>query len=395
MNVWILEPRDTLVFRDGRPMRGDGLQMTGHPLPYPSQLAGFVRTRCGSDSSGRFTLADDASALDKLRAVSVRGPWLGLAMPDGSVEHLVPAPRDAVLLAPDEARLVRRLRVGLPATGSGLRHGEATDLEEGFALPLLAAGAREKALPMVPFWRWSVMEEWLTRPSEAASRLTRESLGVDLPPVETRTSVAIDGETMTAREGQLFSVDHRRFVLRSSTRRRDGIHGARALSICFLCDDRRLASGLAPFAGERRIVRLAPSKASIPEVPPRVVEVVAERRRVRVVLMTPGCFDQGWRPNWLLQERDGVRAHLRGAIVGRPDVVSGWDFQLQRPKPGRRLAPTGSTYFLELQGAPDAIRQWARNLWWQPVSDDEQARRDGFGLALLGVDEPVPAEVAA
>ncbi|MGC1378515.1 MAG: type III-B CRISPR module-associated Cmr3 family protein, partial [Anaerolineales bacterium] len=55
-------------------------------------------------------------------------------------------------------------------------------------------------------------------------------------------------------------------------------------------------------------------------------------------------------------------------------------------KASRRLAPAGSVYFLKLTSDdPGTIEQFIKNTWLQNISDKDQDRRDGFGLALLGV----------
>jgi CRISPR-associated protein Cmr3 len=46
------------------------------------------------------------------------------------------------------------------------------------------------------------------------------------------------------------------------------------------------------------------------------------------------------------------------------------------------MVPAGSVYFFELlEGDPSAVLE----SWLRPVSDNEQDRKDGFGLALWGV----------
>jgi CRISPR-associated protein Cmr3 len=63
---------------------------------------------------------------------------------------------------------------------------------------------------------------------------------------------------------------------------------------------------------------------------------------------------------------------------------------MARPKPSRRLVPAGSVYFLKLDGSDAAIDQFIDATWLQAISDDEQDRRDGFGLALFGAWDGVP-----
>ena len=96
----------------------------------------------------------------------------------------------------------------------------------------------------------------------------------------------------------------------------------------------------------------------------------------------------------------GVKATVRAACVQRPEIVSGWDLAYDngpgkkkgRPKPTRRLAPAGSVYFVELTGAKEDVARWCDTTWLAPVSDTDQERRDGFGLAFLGTWEETDHE---
>jgi CRISPR-associated protein Cmr3 len=109
-------------------------------------------------------------------------------------------------------------------------------------------------------------------------------------------------------------------------------------------------------------------------------------------------FEKGALPGWnggAWPLGGAVQAMVLAACVARPSVVSGWDLAADngpgnpkgRPKPTRRLAPMGSVYFLELKGNPEDRRQWCEETWLACVSDDVQDRRDGFGLAALGIWE--------
>ena len=111
-----------------------------------------------------------------------------------------------------------------------------------------------------------------------------------------------------------------------------------------------------------------------------------------MVLATPALFDEGWKPGWArggrppgLDARDDISLQLVSACVPRWRPVSGWNFEAGKncAKAVRRLAPAGSVYFFEARGAASALAR----LWLKPVSDGDQDRRDGFGLALWGVWE--------
>ncbi len=105
MSIWIIEPHDPLIFRDGRPFGPTpGAQAESLPFPFPSTTTGGVRTRAGSNKDGIFDL--DAEGIRALKNLSVRGPLLiQLAPDDKDIDWnnwLIPAPSDALLIAPEE-----------------------------------------------------------------------------------------------------------------------------------------------------------------------------------------------------------------------------------------------------------------------------------------------------
>ena len=118
MSVWLIEPLDPLIARDGRPAAVNHFLTV--PFPYPSMLAGVVRTRMGSEG-GAFTLPRHHLAELKEK-VHVRGPLLAeLNGEDAILQWLAPAPRDAVLLAKEGKAMLRRL------APRRLEDGEAMD----------------------------------------------------------------------------------------------------------------------------------------------------------------------------------------------------------------------------------------------------------------------------
>ena len=121
--------------------------------------------------------------------------------------------------------------------------------------------------------------------------------------------------------------------------------------------------------------------------PAGIRSALATATKVRMVLATPAVFKDGWKPGWLTTglegDLSGVKLKLVGASNGRWKAVSGWSLAPPRgPKPIRRMVPAGSVYFFEVEKPGDAAP--LADLWLQSVSDDQQERRDGFGLALWG-----------
>jgi CRISPR-associated protein Cmr3 len=118
------------------------------------------------------------------------------------------------------------------------------------------------------------------------------------------------------------------------------------------------------------------------------------------MLVTPALFERGWLPGWLDESLQGsppgharLKLRLCAASLERWQPFSGWDLQSRnRHSAGaaraiRRMVPSGSLYWFKvLEGDADTIAK----LWLSPVSDQEQDRRDGFGLAAPGVWSTCP-----
>ena len=76
---------------------------------------------------------------------------------------------------------------------------------------------------------------------------------------------------------------------------------------------------------------------------------------------------------------EGLRLRLRAVAINRWQAHSGWDLVKRQPRAGRKLAPAGSVYWFDvLDLCPEALAA----LWLGSVCDDEQDRRDGFGMVL-------------
>ncbi len=371
MSLWTIAPRDPFTVRDGRPNNGRSESAT-LPFPYPGTIAGMVRTRLGSDEQGVFDPRQDVESLKRAR---VRGPLLASA---GGDLYAAP-PRDAVIAGD----VIRRL------TPSPLG-GALTDAR--FQGELLRLGAGERSVgkskgARLMFWPMSALLRWLGEPSSLEGKSVQE-LGGALPalPIEQRTHVKITA-TWTAEEGMLFQASGLRFT----TER----HEALALAVDVDTNeagDRELRAGVGPGGGERRLVVWEPASLALPKLPERVRQVICADQpivRVRVILLTPAIFNEGWKPGvlpgQLLSERLGVKPLLVAACVPRPETISGWDLHRGKPKRTRRMVSAGSVYWIDLLGSPEARARWADEVMMANVGDEEQDRRDGFGLAAVGV----------
>ncbi|MBX3155226.1 MAG: hypothetical protein KF773_04440 [Deltaproteobacteria bacterium] len=358
MRSWIVEPRDPAVFGDGRAVALSNI-IRSHELPFPPTVAGLARTRALWGEDGRPRDGRDlAAARAEAKQIATRGPFLVELDDAGEIaELLVPGPRDAAWTGPDDRRVRRRLRP------QRLPEGAATDLS---GLELVGTDdpiERDKPIPGLRYWRWSELARWLARPADEdvfdAEAMAR--LGLDHLERELRTHVAIDAAKQTASDGMLFSTEGIRFTA----------PGRRRLGVLFDCARDDLRTGVVTLGGERRLATLRPARSPWSGKPPAI-----EGSLVRLVLLTPGLFTDGFLP------RFGAGARVTACIVPRPEVVSGWDMEHGRPKPGRRVVPAGSVYWVRVEGDATA---WLRERWLQSIADEEQDRRDGFGIVVGGV----------
>jgi CRISPR-associated protein Cmr3 len=68
---------------------------------------------------------------------------------------------------------------------------------------------------------------------------------------------------------------------------------------------------------------------------------------VKIVLLTPAYFSDGWQPergDWSEWVNGGK---LVSVAVGKPHLISGWDVANNQPKPLRHYVPAGSVFFFE------------------------------------------------
>uniref|UniRef100_A0A7C4QMU6 Type III-B CRISPR module-associated protein Cmr3 n=1 Tax=Schlesneria paludicola TaxID=360056 RepID=A0A7C4QMU6_9PLAN len=383
-----LTTHDPLIARDGRPFGiGQGNRMRGLPWPLPSVVAGAFRTALVT-CHGKLDFSGDMPQ-KLLRQVSVHGVF-----PTVGHELYLPAPNDAVAEPVDDNKekipQLHRLR---PQEVIG-----GCDFPRDGLLPVMLSEsqAKEDFKPAeVPAW-WPVGKyaEWLVGKS-----IHFDSSFLSSPRQSTRDHVQLDANRGAAAESRLYATANLhlthlpRFGAKESPSFPDRFADIR-LSVRVQVDGEDLRqtaiSFWHPLGGERRLVHWQPCSHTVIgwDCPQTIRDALAQATRVRMVLATPAIFSGGWRPGWLDGQLEGtppgssVKLKLVGVANGRWKAVSGWSLAPPRgPKPIRRMVPAGSVYFFTCEhGAAAALT----DLWLKPVSDDEQAQRDGFGLAVWG-----------
>lgn len=373
MSLWLLIPRDSLIFRDGRPFTAvPGERARSLPFPLPSTLAGAIRTMVGTDpKTGKF----DSDRIPQLKDLSIRGPFLVELKEDGGVkEWLFPAPADALLV--DAANPVRY-------SLAPLAQSPGTDYNlDGLYLVGPARMVKDKPISDPPrFWRRAALEDWLLQPADGPVNL--EALGISGPLREARIHVSIAPGTQTALPGALFQTSGLEFYYKKdSSSVPAGLSQVQPLALA-VETDARIRAGLGYLGGERRMAHWQPAEGGLPLCPPEIKQAIVDQAHCRLLLITPAYFEQGFLPEWLVQAHK-VEVKVQAVALPRYQTQSGWDYNLRTPKPSRRLVPAGSVYFLSLQGNQAAREAFVDAVWLQAISDTSQSRLDGYGLALLG-----------
>lgn len=373
MNQWLIVPRDPLIFRDGKPFTATpGERSKSLAFPFPSTLAGAVRTRLGPDPVNGY----DENRILFLKKITVRGPALVELDEAGEVSKwFFPAPADALLIESNHKGKVSRKALS-PLI---LLPDVITDLHE-FVVVGTAERVEEKPFSDSPrYWNWKSMEAWLEKAED--DLVVPETLGLKDLVREHRVHVSIEPGLLVSREGALFQTSGMEFI-HAEVDADDRIEQAHSLAL-YLETEAGFKEGVDSLGGERRMVHWKKSGKSLPGCPTKVKDKIIAQKHCRVMLATPALFEKGFVPSVYLQQ---FGADVKAVVVSRYQTISGWDYSKPKggePKPTRRLAPAGSVYFLNLTNVKD-IGEFVDAVWLHAVSDDDQARRDGFGLALLG-----------
>ena len=386
-----LEPRDGFFCKDGRGWTTTAAgRARSLSWPHTTTVRGALRTAWGlavEKARGRPLARDewpDATAGLGLELVLPlrrhgTGAWQASS-------RLWPCPADAVGFRDDAHPVALRPRPAAPCT---LGSVDEPALEGLWRATL---ERRDKPRPLAPWWPESAFVPWLCgEPAElpAASELT--------PKGRTDVHVAIDPATQTARDEMLFSTE----VVEPWVK---GPGGAWewALGTVF-----RLAAGETPFpegpltlGGDRRLVWTSAVEGDLRSFPEQLATRAREKPRgLRLVVVTPACFDAGWLLPGFEVVQGCYRGHLpgleaelvlRAAMVRRPLHVSGWNMAGGKgpggePRPTRRLVPPGAVYFIEKLGGAEFDVEELRRLWLVPLGLHAE---DGLGRIVPGLWRP-------
>ncbi len=400
MSVTILQltPRDPIIARDGRPFgAGQGNRMRGLGWPLPSVVAGSFRTAL---VKAHPDLDFGGDMPQRLMDIEVAGVF-----PTVGKDLYLPAPNDAVPEPTEDGKGIKTVHRVTPQPSDG-----GCDFPHDLPLLPVMLSAQQAKTDFKPanvpaWWPLSQFAKWLLGES-----VTFDKTFLNSAIQETRDHVCLDADTGAAAEGQIFATAglNVTYLPRYSVVESKPFHerfAEIALSARVTITEKafeyvKTLNAWHPLGGERRLVHWQRSDAAdLWTCPDAVKSALGVATRIRMVLATPAIFEKGWKPGWLKDGLEGtlpgtgVKLRLVGVTNGRWKAVSGWSLakinsmgQLDPkgrpgPKPIRRMVPAGSVYFFEVKPgeAVALVDQWLNS-----VSDGEQERRDGFGLAVWG-----------
>lgn len=370
-----LDPCDVLLFRDGRPFSA-GSEHTARCLfpPLPGTVYGAVRSALLQAHGVDFDRFASCSTGDE--------PWRGeLGSPSqpgsmrltrltvmdqpvaGRWREFVPWPADTVMSPEGTASTMAPL--GEPSVFSGnlpswlrpvwLAHDQVLGKEtpDPMSLDLLAAllnGDQE-----------AVRRAWLAQRDDRPPAVDREP----------RTGIMRQADSRTVERGMLYTVEYKR--LRHDQPARPVGFGVRLEGVTWNDRVKFLRLG-----GDSRTVSVQTRPSQGPGLP----RVIPSHGRLKVVLLTPALFGQGWLPAWIDAQTGrgrwaGLDLRLVGIRYGRPLGVGGYDLAANRPKAMRPAVPAGSVMFFEIEGgSPEPLKTCSS------ISDERA--HEGFGIYATG-----------
>jgi CRISPR-associated protein Cmr3 len=368
---WVfIEPTDVWLFRDNKPFTAQqNFVARGQFPPTPMTMQGVIRThyletqlqrdgrtwedyRHGNVSDaiiqrvGLPQIGERPATFGNLR---ITGPFVAHTNSQGQVQRLIKAPLDLLYNQEDIA-----YKLLSPSPASGFETNVPFD---GWR-PLTGGGEGFKE---ANGWLTETQfHKYLAGDKRDFGRdfgsLTNEE---DIFKIEDRVGLALDYGRRANAESMFYRAEFTRVC--------EGI----GLLVHVNLDIFENETGFVNIGGESRSGYYRIVKSYQP---------AAQQRsgRVRIVLLTPAYFSNGWQPgndDWSPWVGDGK---LVSVVIGKPHLISGWDVAHNRPKPLRAYVPAGSVFFFEdadITGVP----------FTESPSDSPDQGAMGFGTFAVGV----------
>uniref|UniRef100_E6Q6Q7 Putative CRISPR-associated protein Crm3 n=1 Tax=mine drainage metagenome TaxID=410659 RepID=E6Q6Q7_9ZZZZ len=230
------------------------------------------------------------------------------------------------------------------------------------------------------WWGESAFARWLAG-EIPQSEEAREGLTLQR---RRQVRVSIDPASNTVSDGALFSHD----VVETLERDAEWAFGVET-------NCRIAADQVATLGSDRRLAYVESLDDALFAMPMALRQASANGSRgLRLVLVTPACFEHGWLPDGFAPNGEQYRGRLHGleaelilrsALVDRPIAVSGWDMVAGQPKQTARMVPAGAVYFFERADESAFTAAHIEALWLSPVGG---RTNEGFGRVVPALWNP-------
>jgi CRISPR-associated protein Cmr3 len=191
---------------------------------------------------------------------------------------------------------------------------------------------------------------------------------------EHRVGIERSTTTLTAEEGQLYSIEFARLN--------------HDVGFCMEVDG---LNGLEASLRNHKLLRLGGESRSACYEYEQVAWNAIDRPeitngRFKLVFLTPAIFQNGWIPDGIEPSNlngtiAGSLARLIAAAIGRPVGIGGWDIVKRESKPLRRAVPAGSVYYFECKDG--SVSPSVESTGFIHVGE-KHFTQQGLGQAIIG-----------
>lgn len=383
-----IQPIDVLFFRGNRLFGDAGSVGDMQMPPSPSVLSGAVRSLLLSHSDTSF--ADFAAGKlvhpvlgtpQEPGAFAVQHFGLAKMYSDGSAEPIYPLPADWVAATDptyEKELATAPIQLNSLKPQKTIPSSAVNKLHTSYplaALPILRQNARGKPVEGIYITKTG-MQKALSGSHPDSSDCLRSN---DIWQTELRVGIGLSADKRSANDGQLFSMHA--IAMQS--------HKDYSFGFCMSaagCDDVLPRVATLRLGGDGRAATLTEANFDWPDI---ALDQVIASRRCRIVLTSPGIFQNGWRLPGMGEdnriEMAGFKARVVAGCVPRSQVISGFDMAKGMPKPAQRAVSAGSVYWLdEIESSADALKEIQKNgLWGEQL--DKQRRAEGYNRFLFGL----------
>jgi len=373
-----IKPLDTIFFRDGRPfsMGYDTWANLIFP-PYPSTIYGSIRSwlifeRGSLIDFENNKFENELGTPNKKGSLKINGIFI-----EYNDTLLFPIPRDLLILEEtkdlhkcDENKNLDKYRKNkktlIPLSLSQKPEVFISDYELDY---ILVNKSNEKLDEAEGFLDINSLLKYLTCNDNSYHPIDKK----DIFEIEYKIGIKRNRKTLSSEEGYLYRIPMIR--LKKDVNFFIQIEGLNHYP----------EMGMIQLGGEGRIAEIKKYDNDLLK-DLRDINFEFKNNIFKLYLATPAIFNNGWLPEWIDKSNyegkyNGIRLKLIGCIIGKYNLIGGWNLANQKPKPMFKAVPSGSIYYFKILNdtPPEKVKE---TFHLKNISDVNS--EEGYGLSLIG-----------